>query len=302
MRALWLPEALQDYGVEVTLTAGWETRGRDAHWLNPFSATFRPQGCTFHHTAGGPGECPSLGVCINGRPDVPGPLCHGLVGRSGRVYLIASGIANHAGAGGWLGLTSNKQVLGFEFEHSGYIAGPKAEAWTDHIMDVAVRIGAAVADGAGFDVKMLHAHYEWAPQRKVDPRGWAMPGIRFGSAIHIMGHHAPAPAPPAPSWPIFWEDSPMLQARVEMVRTDGGFGTFYAGWWDAQAALGRPPTALVSAVLEGPVNPDQNGWGAGIPGLGDLALGYDAATGRVWVTGRAIGSAPDRVAALVTVQ
>ena len=60
-------------GVQVIEINGWQTRG---------STSFAPKGSVNHHTAGPrSGAAPSLGICINGRSDVPGPVCNGQSGR-----------------------------------------------------------------------------------------------------------------------------------------------------------------------------------------------------------------------------
>jgi hypothetical protein len=46
---------------------------------------------------------PSLRLLIKRRSDCPGPLCNVGLARSGAVYVIAAGRANHAGKGGWRG-------------------------------------------------------------------------------------------------------------------------------------------------------------------------------------------------------
>jgi len=110
-RALWLADALRAEGVTVVEEPGWRDRG------NP---TFSPKGVICHHTAGpARGDAPSLGTCINGRPGLPGPLCQIVLARSGTAHVIASGRANHAGAGGWRGLTGNTSVFGIEAENTG---------------------------------------------------------------------------------------------------------------------------------------------------------------------------------------
>lgn len=78
---------------KVTYVAGWERRG------NP---VMTPVANLWHWTAGKPSTrrpAPSLNICINGRPDVPGPLVHGLVALDGTIHIICSGRANHAGMG-----------------------------------------------------------------------------------------------------------------------------------------------------------------------------------------------------------
>lgn len=75
-------------GLVVKESSGWENRGR------PYS--FNPtKGVICHHTAASE-DIDS--VLINGRSDLPGPLCHYALHKNGDVVLIAAGYANHAGA------------------------------------------------------------------------------------------------------------------------------------------------------------------------------------------------------------
>ena len=66
------------------------------------------------------GNNPSLEVCINGRPDLAGPLCNVMVGRDNTMFVVAAGRANHAGSGGWRGRSGNSTVYGIERENTGY--------------------------------------------------------------------------------------------------------------------------------------------------------------------------------------
>ncbi len=136
-RLLWLPQALTQAGLRVNVVGGWETRGR---------GTMHARAGVWHHTAAKRGSnAPSLRVVIDGRPDLPGPLCHVLVGRDLTCHVIASGVANHAGAGGWQGLSGNSSVVGVECENDGV-----SEPWSDGMVDVMVRIAAACCQAGGF--------------------------------------------------------------------------------------------------------------------------------------------------------
>lgn len=86
----WLV-ALHAEGVATAVPYGdWRTLGRDA----ATGKTFGPvHGVTIHHTAGSS----SLGVVHNGTGDLPGPLCHGHLPKSGTVNMISTHRANHAG-------------------------------------------------------------------------------------------------------------------------------------------------------------------------------------------------------------
>lgn len=159
-RALWLPDMLREFALEPVEVDGWRGRGSDV---------FNPRGSVDHHTAGAAsGFMPSLRILINGRSDLPGPLCN--VGQpraadgDARVHVVASGRANHAGKGGWMGLVGNSSVLGLEREN----VGTAAEPWTPWRFEVAARVHAAFAKGAGYDPSFVCEHKEWAPGRKPD--------------------------------------------------------------------------------------------------------------------------------------
>ena len=163
-RALWLADTLRAAGLVVHEVDGWQTRG---------SSTFYPRGVVCHHTASHAGsDHPALGTVINGRPDLNGPLCNVLLARNGDCYIIAAGTANHAGTGGWRGLSGNSSVLGIEAENNGV-----GEPWPAHQIDAYVRLCAAMCDGGGFTPDTVCYHREWAPTRKPDPAG---PGIPSG--------------------------------------------------------------------------------------------------------------------------
>jgi hypothetical protein len=150
----------------VNVVGGWEARG---------SANMHPRVIVLHHTAGSrTGNAPSLRVCIEGRSDLPGPLCHVLIGRDGTCHVIASGVAHHAGTGQWLGVTGNSNAIGIEVEN----VGTTAEPWSDELVDVMVRAAAACAADAGISPRMVCGHKEWAPRRKVDPHSLGMDVIR----------------------------------------------------------------------------------------------------------------------------
>jgi hypothetical protein len=77
--ALNLPSALKARGLRVETVPGWETRS---------AGTFNPKGAVCHWTAGprGTTKRASLGICINGRPDLPGPLCNVYLDRAGEPW------------------------------------------------------------------------------------------------------------------------------------------------------------------------------------------------------------------------
>jgi hypothetical protein len=86
----WLA-ALEAEGVRVQAPySDWRTRGRDEATGKPFGPV---NGVVIHHTAGRD----SLSVVHNGTGDLPGPLCHGHLPKTGIVNMISVHRANHAG-------------------------------------------------------------------------------------------------------------------------------------------------------------------------------------------------------------
>lgn len=169
-RQLWIADRCRNAGLNVVEVDGWQSRG---------SATFKPRGVVCHHTAGPSTEdMPSLRTLINGREDLPGPLCQVGLSRSGVVYVIASGRANHAGKGGWKGLGGNTDVFGIEAENDG------RQAWPGTQVAVYQALAAALISGPGVggDAAFVCGHKEWAPARKPDPHDMDMDEFRAAVA------------------------------------------------------------------------------------------------------------------------
>lgn len=161
MRLLWLAEDCRRAGLTVVEVPGWETRGADFPLI--------PNTVLCHHTATPAtalGDLPSQRILIHGRPDLTGPLCQVGLGRSGTVYVISSGKANHAGKGAWRGETSSSRTTGVEAEHPG--PGP----WPAAQYDAYVTLAAVLLRGLGQGAERVCAHREWAlpAGRKTDVR------------------------------------------------------------------------------------------------------------------------------------
>lgn len=214
-RQLWLADRLRQAGLTVVETDGWPDRG---------SASFNPQGVVCHHTAGSPnGDMPSLNLLIRGRGDCPGPLCNVGLARSGAVYVVAAGRANHAGKGGWRGLSGNSSMLGIEAENTG-----GGEPWPPVQFDAYVRLAAALQGAVGGNVDNICAHREWT-SRKIDPTGIDMNDFRARVAQVLSGGGSPQPPPPPPPPP----DRIAELQRLVGVGADGIFGP------DTVSACGR---------------------------------------------------------------
>jgi hypothetical protein len=90
MHLTQLADIARTTGYPVVEVDGWTTRGH-----GPMAAV-RTIVC--HHTAGAAtGNMPSLDVITNGRPGLDGPLANLGLARDGTVYVVAAGLAYHAG-------------------------------------------------------------------------------------------------------------------------------------------------------------------------------------------------------------
>lgn len=171
-------EILAAGGVNVEAMPGWKSKGRP---------DFKPIGIMLHHTAGPKsGESPSLKTCLDGRPGLSGPLCHIVLGRSGKAYVLAANRCNHAGDGsrpvlekvkkdepvvgnaatnGYKdepGLSGNGYFYGIEVENSGV-----GEAYPDAQIDALGRICAALCQAHGWSANRVVHHRQWTI-RKAD--------------------------------------------------------------------------------------------------------------------------------------
>ncbi|MGI8808299.1 MAG: peptidoglycan recognition protein family protein [Acidimicrobiales bacterium] len=170
-------EELRAADVPVSFVDGWETRGR------PGPPAFDPQGVVVHHTAtkSHSQDYPSLGIVRDGLEGLAGPLAHFGIGRhTGTVIVIAAGRANHAGPGGFKGLSGNETVWGIEAENDG-----RGETWGPEILRSYVILCAALARHTGFGADMVIAHREWSTAGKIDPAGIDMKEFRADVAQAI---------------------------------------------------------------------------------------------------------------------
>lgn len=215
-----LATVLRAAGLTVVESPGWSTRGYKA----PGDAAPRDlaevRGILWHHTATNRArfngaDAPTLQMCIDGRPDVAGPLCQIVFGRNGTVYLAAAGLANHAGAGSAPGIPKdqgNYYLIGIEMESSGVTPWD----WTADQLRVAPHLGAALERAYLMHLpealRLQIGHAEYSSQGKIDPAGWpgGMDGLR--DAINAVLRGAPAPAAPGPA-PVAPQGTPARQPR-----------------------------------------------------------------------------------------
>ena len=181
--------ALKAEGVKVVEVGNWRTHNRNSQ-----GAWGPVHGVMVHHTVT-KGTAATVAICRDGYSGLPGPLCHGVVAKDGKVHLVGYGRANHAGLGdddvlaaviaeralpadNEANTDGNSRFYGFECEN----LGDNEDPWPAVQVEAMVRAAAAVLRAHGWgkdgDTSVI-GHKEWQPG-KIDPRGpgVSMPDIR----------------------------------------------------------------------------------------------------------------------------
>ncbi|MFC7869621.1 peptidoglycan-binding protein [[Kitasatospora] papulosa] len=201
-------QALLDEGLEVVEVGNWRERSRNHK--GPWGPV---HGVMLHHTVT-KGTTRTVGICRDGYAALPGPLCHGVIAKDGRVHLVGYGRTNHAGLGDDDVLEAviaekrlpaddesntdgNRHFYGFECEN----LGDGRDPWPAVQLEAIEKAAAAVCRLHGWDAPSVIGHLEWQPG-KVDPRGFEMDDMR--SWIHSrLGDSEPAPPKkPTPKPPV----------------------------------------------------------------------------------------------------
>ena len=247
----WLADAGRLTGYPVVEVNGWRTRGHGG-----FRAV---EGVVGHHTADGPGEYPSLNIVTKGRADLAGPLCNYGLARSGTIYVVAAGVAWHAGASAWAGFTDlNDEFLGIEAESAG-----TRDDWTLAQRDAYPRLVAAALFYMRRGPDRFGGHKEVClPKgRKIDPAFWDLAAFRARVAV-LLGdplHRIPK-GPPTPQEDdddmftdtdrkMLAENNRILRDIWQQVAGPGAEPGKFTGWprftaADAADREGKPLTAV----------------------------------------------------------
>ncbi len=85
--------ALKAEGLTVVEVGDWRDHNRNHK--GPWGPV---HGVMIHHTVT-KGSAATVDICRRGYSGLPGPLCHGVITKDGRVHLVGYGRANHAGLG-----------------------------------------------------------------------------------------------------------------------------------------------------------------------------------------------------------
>jgi hypothetical protein len=154
-----LADACRKSGLPVIEVNGWRNRGH-GQFLGVNTIV-----C--HHTAtpkSAAGDFPSLRIVRDGRSDLPGPLSQIGLGRNGTVYVIAAGVAWHAGPV-FFQRQDNWHSIGIEAEHDGL------SGWSPIQHSAYVRLVAALVEHYEIPLSNVQGHKEVARPlgRKTDP-------------------------------------------------------------------------------------------------------------------------------------
>ncbi|MGV9226394.1 N-acetylmuramoyl-L-alanine amidase [Streptomyces albogriseolus] len=177
LAATTLLAALKAEGCTVVEYKSWRTHNR-----NHKGAWGPVNGVMIHHTVSS-GEDSSVALCYNGHSALPGPLCHTVGGKSGKLYMVGHGRANHAGSGdddvlravinetalpadNEADTDGNARFYGLEIVN----LGNGKDTYPTVQYDAAVRWAAAICRTHGWGAGSVIGHKEWQPG-KIDPHG-----------------------------------------------------------------------------------------------------------------------------------
>ncbi|MFF9566281.1 N-acetylmuramoyl-L-alanine amidase [Streptomyces sp. NPDC014685] len=197
MTAARVLSALRAEGVRVVEVGNWRTHNRNSK--GPWGPV---NGSIVHHTVT-KGTAATVAMVRDGYASLPGPLCHGMIAKDGRVHMVGWGRANHAGGGdprvldqviaesygtrptsptkgNANGVDGNARFYGWECEN----LGDGKDPWPKAQYDAIVRVQAALCRAHGWSAKSVIGHLEWSND-KVDPRGFTMPKLRSDVAERL---------------------------------------------------------------------------------------------------------------------
>ncbi|MEU5562063.1 N-acetylmuramoyl-L-alanine amidase [Micromonospora musae] len=177
----WLVDVLRGAGVQVVVEGDWLNRMRPG--------SFDPIGVLWHHTAATSSATnphPALNICINGRPDLAGPLCQALVDYHGVFHVISAGRCNHAGASRGSGPIpagdGNTLMIGWEIDYNGVDQEMTAAQY-----NASIAATAAVLTRLGRDASHARGHRETSTTGKIDPSFIDLNVMRSDVAAKMAG-------------------------------------------------------------------------------------------------------------------
>ncbi|MFF2522219.1 peptidoglycan-binding protein [Streptomyces liangshanensis] len=200
---------LRDEGLDVVQVGDWRTHNRNHK--GPWGPV---HGVMIHHTVT-KGTAATVDICRHGYAALPGPLCHGVIAKDGRVHLVGYGRANHAGSGdddvlqaviaekptpadNEANTDGNRYFYGFECEN----LGDGKDPWPDVQLEAIEKAAAAICRYHDWAPASVIGHLEWQPG-KVDPRGFSMAEMRerIGDRLDAAAPGKPKPPSIPPTKP-----------------------------------------------------------------------------------------------------
>jgi hypothetical protein len=205
--------ALRGERVDVVEVGSWRTHNRNHK--GPWGPV---NGVMIHHTVT-TGTARSVALCRDGHSNLPGPLCHGVIDKTGTTHLVGYGRANHAGLGdddvlaavaaerplpadNEANTDGNRHFYGFECVN----LGDGRDPWPAEQVEAIARVAAGICRAHGWGAESVIGHNEWQPG-KVDPRGpigtkdgpaLTMAEIRARVAELLADDEPTAPTAPTP--------------------------------------------------------------------------------------------------------
>jgi len=210
-----LLKALRAEGLTVIEVGDWRTHNR-----NHKGAWGPVYGVMIHHTVT-EGSARTVDLCRHGHSALPGPLCHGVITKDGRVHLVGYGRTNHAGLGdddvlqavvaeralpaaNEASTDGNRSFYGFECEN----LGDGKDPWPAVQLEAIEKASAAICRAHGWNPRSVIGHKEWQPG-KVDPRGFTMDSMRDRIADRLGDQPKPPDKPkPQPKPAVKYEPFP----------------------------------------------------------------------------------------------
>ena len=217
--------ALKAEGCQVVEVGDWRTHNRDH--MGPWGPV---HGVMVHHTGAYSSEAQMVELCRTGYTSLPGPLCHGVIGKDGTVYVVGYGRANHAGLGdddvlraviaettlpadNEANTDGNARFYGWEAVN----LGDGKDPWPTVQVEAIVRASAAICRAHGWgkagDTSVI-GHKEWQPG-KIDPHG---PGVSMPDIRACVTERLKHPASWSP--PTVEERLAALEARVTALENE----------------------------------------------------------------------------------
>jgi hypothetical protein len=216
--------AMTLWQVPVRYYPGWDDRGRPGDFDSM-------NGVMIHHTGSDAGQSDAYlkFLFVDGRSDLPAPLCHSAADMDGDLWMGATGRANHAGRGssGILDAVVGEDYRGFSAELRPGVDNTDGNAhfygcevrydggqpMTPKQYATATRWAAAICHHYGWSALSVIGHREWTT-RKPDPGNCPMYKFRADVAALLK---AGPPIKPTPT-PVPEDD--MADRRNDIVGTN----------------------------------------------------------------------------------